>query len=316
MPKARKPRCGSLGVWPRVRAKRSYSRIRSWAQLKDVKPLGFAGYKVGMTHCSVVDNRPNSLTKAQEITIPATIVECPPLRAFSIVFYKNTTYGLKKVGQVLSKNCEKELSRKISVPKKKAGSQPEVFDDLRILVHTQPKLIKLKKKPEVFEVGLGGSKDEKLKYANDILGKDIKLSEVFAEGNQVDIHAITKGKGNQGPVKRFGVKIRARKSEKVKRGPANLGAWTGNRSWTVAHAGQTGYHQRTQYNKWILKIDDDPAFVNQKQGIKHYGNVKSDFIIFKGSVQGAQKRLIRFNHTVRPNRKIPTQAPNITFVNK
>ena len=104
MPTIRKPRKGSLGVWPRVRAKRHYSRVRAWADSKDNKPLGFAGYKVGMTHMGIIDNRATSTTKAEEIVIPATIIECPPLKSFSIIFYKKSGSAWKKVNETLAKN--------------------------------------------------------------------------------------------------------------------------------------------------------------------------------------------------------------------
>ena len=51
------PRHGSMQFWPRKRARRMYPRVRSWADCKDAKPLGFAGYKVGMTHVIYVDNK-------------------------------------------------------------------------------------------------------------------------------------------------------------------------------------------------------------------------------------------------------------------
>jgi len=315
MPTIRKPRSGSLGVWPRVRARRSYARVHAWAVSKDAKPLGFAGYKVGMTHIGIIDGRPTSTTKGDLLATPATIIECPPLKAFSVCFYKKSGPKWLKVGQKLSANLDKDLGRKIILPKKKEQKTPEVFDDVRVLVHTQPRLLRIKKKPDVFELALGGSKDEKLKYANEILGKEIKMSDVFQEGNQVDIHGITKGKGFQGPVKRFGVKIRGRKSEKTKRGPGNLGPWTGNRSWTVAHAGQMGYHQRTDYNKWIIKMSSDPKEINRKGGLKHYGEVRGDFLLLKGSVAGARKRMVRFNHAIRPTTKIPGKAPTISYIN-
>lgn len=317
MPTTRNPKHGSWGVWPRVRAKRHYAKIRTWAQLKEVKPLGFAGYKVGMTNCCIIDNAPNSMTKGQEISIPVTIVECPPLNAFSLVFYKKTYNGLKKIYQLFSKNPDKELKRKICLPKKHEEKQVADFDDIRLLVHTQPKIIGLKKKPDVFELAISGSSnEEKLKFANAVLGKEIKVSDVFQEGNQIDVHAVTKGKGYQGPVKRFGIGIRAHKSEKTKRGPGNVGAWTGNRSWTVSHAGQMGYHQRTQYNNWVIKISSDPKLVNRPGGRKHYGDVKSDFMIVKGSLQGPAKRILRLIHAVRHNEKIPVQAPAISFIRK
>jgi len=49
MGKPKRPRFGSMGVWPRKRAKRSYAKVRSYAAVNPSKPLGFAGYKVGMT---------------------------------------------------------------------------------------------------------------------------------------------------------------------------------------------------------------------------------------------------------------------------
>src|SRR3989338_7931112 len=97
MPRTRKPRAGSLQFWPRVRARQSYARIRNWPKSKEAKLLGFAGYKAGMTHLLITDNRQNSLTKGQDIFCPATIVECPPIKTASIRFYKNTKNGAKLI---------------------------------------------------------------------------------------------------------------------------------------------------------------------------------------------------------------------------
>ena len=80
MPKAHAPRRGSMQFWPRKRAKRIYSRIRYWPQHKEVKLLGFAGYKVAMSHALFTDNRKTSSTKNEEISCPITIIECPPLK--------------------------------------------------------------------------------------------------------------------------------------------------------------------------------------------------------------------------------------------
>src|SRR3989338_2013129 len=118
MPTTRVPRRGSLQFWPRKRAKRIYPRVRCWADIKEVRPLGFAGYKVGMTHIIVADNRKNSLTKGEDISYPITIIECPPIKAASIRFYKNKTDGLKLVSEVFAADLDKELERKIILPKK------------------------------------------------------------------------------------------------------------------------------------------------------------------------------------------------------
>jgi large subunit ribosomal protein L3 len=76
---------------------------------------------------------------------------------------------------------------------------------MRVLVQTQPKMTGIgKKKPELFEVCVGGSKDDKLSFVKENLGKELSVKDVFAEGQLVDIHAVTKGKGFQGVVKRHG----------------------------------------------------------------------------------------------------------------
>ena len=320
MSRVRKPRAGSMQFWPRARAKHSYARIRKWVQGKEAKPLGFAGYKVGMTHLLINDNRQHSLTKGAEIFCPVTIVECPPIKTASIRFYKNTPHGLKLLSEFFTENFSKELERKITTPKKKnkdaaAGTQAEGFDSIRMLCYTQPSLTSIgKQKPEIFEIAIGGDKEQQLGYAKEKLGKEIKINDVFREGQQLDAHSLTKGKGFQGPVKRFGVQLRHHKSEKSRRNPGTLGAWRaqGHIMWRVAHAGKMGYHLRTEYNKWLIKIGNKPEEINTKGGFLHYGDVKNPYIIVKGSIAGSQKRLIRFTEATRPGKNIP-EAPQITY---
>ncbi len=175
-----------------------------------------------------------------------------------------------------------------------------------MIVYTQPRLIGLKKKPELFELGIGG-KDNKarLDYAQGLLTKEIKISDVFKENQFIDTHSVTKAKGFQGTVKRFGVKIRQHKSEKTKRGIGNLGAWTPKRtSWTVAQAGKMGFHQRTEHNKLSLKVSSDPKDINPKGGFLNYGLVKGDYILLKGSVAGTRKRLITLTEPSRAPEKM------------
>lgn len=318
MGKAGNPHHGSLQFWPRKRAKRVYARVRSNLTGKDAKPLEFAGYKVGMTHVEVTDNRPNSITKGEAIVYPVTIIECPPIKISSIKFYKNTTNGSKVVSEVFSDKLDKELERKIRVKsvKKKVDDIKE-FDDVKVTVYTNPKLTTIgKKKPEFFEVCVGGKKEDKLKWAKENLGKEVNVADVFQEGQQIDIHAVTKGKGFQGPVKRFGVSLKHHKSEKGVRRVGSLGPWKaqGHVMWKVAHAGQMGYHLRTEYNKWLLKIGANPDEVNTKSGFKRYGVVKNPYVLVKGSIPGPVKRLMRLTNTIRGNYKIPKEAPAITYI--
>ncbi len=317
MPNTRSPRKGSMQYWPRKRAKKAYARVKSFAKEKEAKLLGFAGYKAGMTHLLVEDNRKTSPTKGEDIFCPVTVIECPPLKIYSVRFYKNKQ--LKT--EVLNPKLNKEVERKTIVSKKKSDINKintKDYDDIKLVVYTQPKLTKLKKKPEIFELAIGGLYENKLKFAKENMEKEILIDKVFEEGQQVDIHAITKGKGYQGPIKRFGISIRSHKSEKTKRGPGSLGGWKGQGHfmYRIAHAGQTGYHQRVDYNKQIIKISNNPDEINPKDGFVRYGPVKSNYVLVKGSIIGPKKRLIIFTKAINPNKKISKEAPSISYTSK
>ena len=180
---------------------------------------------------------------------------------------------------------------------------------LRLLIHTQPKLTGFKKTPEFLELGLGGTLQEQETFAKEHLGKEIAITDSFTTGTLVDIHGVTKGKGFQGPVKRFGVHIRHHKSEKTKRGPGTLGPWSGDRSWTVAHAGQMGYHLRTENNKLLLSTQQG-AKITPAGGFLHYGQPKTTCVIIKGSVQGPAKRLVTLTTASRTGTQTGT---GVTF---
>ena len=315
----RKPRKGSMQFWPRKKAKKQIARVRSWAKKKEAKLLGFAGYKAGMTHLIIVDNRQKSLTKGEKISMPVTVIECPAIKIAAIRFYKKDYNGIRLISEIFAGKLNKELSRRISMPKKTQNKIEDIkdFDDIRLLAYTQPKLTGIgKKKPELFEIIIGGSKEEKLNYAKEKLGKEIKVDEIFKEGEQVDVHSVTKGKGFQGPVKRFGIGLKHHKSEKGRRSPGSLGPWKaqGHIMYRVAHAGQTGYHLRTEHNKQILKIGNKPEEIKVKSGFLHYGFVKNPFILLKGSIPGPAKRLIRLNTATRPNKYITKDAPVIKYI--
>ncbi len=295
-----------MQVWPRKRAKRSFPRIRNWQ--KDIQPNlhAFLGYKAGMTHIIAKDNSPNTLYKNQDISIPVTIIECPPIKPLSLRFYQNSYNGLRLISEVFSKNISKEVKKHILVTKKEK-IEPQHFDDLRLVVHTQPYLTGIgKKRPEVFEIAIKGKNaQEKLSYAKLILEKEIKIYDIFKEQKFFDIHGITKGKGFQGTVKRFGVPIRQHKAEKTKRGIGTLGAWHPNKVlYTVPQSGKMGYHQRTEYNKLNLMIGSDPKKINPKSGFLHYGLIKNDYIMLKGSIPGPAKRAVILTPNIR-TRTIP-----------
>lgn len=301
------PRRGSMQIWPRKRAKRAFARIRTWQKNSNLQINAFLGYKAGMTHIIVKDTSPSATFKDQERSMPVTIIECPPLKPLSLRFYQNSHNGLKLISEVFSKNISKELKKYIKIPKKQS-KEPDQFDEIRLKVHAQPHLTGMgKKKPEIFEISITGKDNqEKLNYAKSILEKEIKIQDTFKEQKFFDVHSITKGKGFQGTVKRFGVQIRNHKSEKTKRGIGTLGAWHPAKVlYTVPQSGRMGYHQRTEYNKLNLLIDSDLKKINPKSGFPHYGLVKNDYILIKGAISGSTKRAIILTPNIR-RKSIPT----------
>ncbi|MEM3373825.1 MAG: 50S ribosomal protein L3 [Candidatus Woesearchaeota archaeon] len=317
MPTVRQPRSGSMQFWPRKRAKRHYARIRTFPNINEKGLVAFAGYKVGMTHIIGIETNKNSHYKGEEISIPVTIIECPPLRIASIRFYKKENNCLNVKKEIFI-GTSKALSRKLKLAKNKKDFEKEIqsinlkdYDDIRVVVHTQPEKTSLgKKKPELFEVGLGGTLEDKFNFVKENKDKELMVNSFFKEGESVDLKAITKGKGFQGPVKRFGISLRQVKSEKSIRNPGSLGPWCaqGHIMYRVAHAGKMGFHMRTEYNKQIMKIIDEPKEITPVGGFLNYGKVNSQVILVRGSVAGARKRLIIFEKPVRKFRKkeLPT----------
>ncbi len=315
MSKWHHPRRGSMQVWPRKRSQRSYARIKNWVKREESKLLGFIGYKVGMTHAMVKDNTPNSITKNQIISIPLTILECPPLKALSLRFYKQHFDGLKVLSEVFSKNIDKEIKRRIHIPKKQ-NQIPENFDDVRLVVYTKPSLTTVeRKKPEILELGSGGkSLKEKLEFLKQFLDKEIKISDVFKNNQLIDVHGVTKGKGFQSPIKRFGVKRLRHKSKKKVRGIGTPGPWNPSKvRYTVPNTGKMGYHQRTEYNKLIVKVSNNSKEINPSSGFHKYGLVKNDFILIKGSLPGTRKRAVVLTEPTRLPKK--SESFEITSLN-
>lgn len=310
MGKRLNPRHGSMQFWPRVRASRQYARVRYFPADSKPKFLGFAGYKAGMTHVLATDMGKTSLTKGERISIPVTVVECPPMKISSVRFYTPHNYGTKILKELFIKPS-KEFNRKAPSPKTFASEKD--FDkvdlsnitSIKVQVYTQPKMTGFgKKQPEVFELAIGGKVEEQLAFVKEHYNKDITINDVFAPGDTPDAHAVTTGKGNQGPVKRFGVNLRSHKSEKTIRGPGSLGGWIaqGHIMYRVAFSGQMGYHLRTQYDNQILAIIEDPSEINPEGGFINFGEVKNPCLIIRGSLPGPKKRLITLTAPQRPTK--------------
>ncbi len=323
-----RPRRGSIAYSPRVRARSEIPRVRAWPIKKEAKLMGFAGYKAGMTHVIMTDDVPNSLTSGMEISVPVTILEAPPMKVAAIRVYKNTTYGANAIAEAWTTELDKELNRAMTVPKKHdlpaalAKIDQLIKDgiakDLRVVMYTLPEKVTgiPKKKPEIMENNIGGTElKARFEYAKTLLGKSINISDVFNNGDIIDVQAITTGKGTQGPVKRWGIQLQKSKHSRAGsvREIGTLGAWHPSHvSWRVPQIGQTGYYQRTEFNKRIMQIGKDGKNVTSDGGILNYGIVRNDYIIIKGSVPGPAKRLVRMRPAIRLKKTLP--VPELTQV--
>lgn len=287
---------GSLAFNPRKRAENQMPRVNFWPRSTEKRPLGFAGYKAGMTTISYIDDT-TSPNAGNEVFKAVTVVEVPPMMVYGIRAQK---FGQTVADQIVDDaKILKTLGIKAIV--KKHDLKATDASDIFLLVYAQPHLTGMgKKHPERMMIAVGG-KDaaEKLEYAKSLLGKELKASDVFKPGEYVDAVMVTTGKGWQGTVKRFGTAVQRRKATGKRRHIGSLGAWhPGYVQYTVPMPGQMGYHHRTEINKRIMKIVG-AGEANPKGGFPHYGVLKNDCILVMGSLGGPVKRLIRLRKASR-----------------
>jgi len=315
--KIHRPKRGSMAYYPRKRASSMVARFRTWPDPGIGKPvlLGFVGYKAGMAHVVMIDDRPTSPFYGKEIIRPVTILDTPPIRVLAYrVYYHDPWRNLKlSLGEVWSPEVPRDVLRRITLPERldkesmvsRLAGRGGLINEVRVIVATQPRLSGLgKKTPEILEIPLGGVSniDELIKYAESILGKEVNITDVFKEGQYVDVAAVSKGKGWGGVVKRFGVRILPRwhKHRKGYRRIGAIGPQNPAVTFTTPRPGQVGFHKRVEYNKRIISIGKDGSEITPKSGFTNYGVIRGPYVILEGSVPGVVKRLVTMRHPVRP----------------
>ncbi|MFN3528107.1 MAG: 50S ribosomal protein L3, partial [Candidatus Altarchaeaceae archaeon] len=295
MAKRTRPRRGSLAYSPRKRAKSLVPEIKK-RNINELKPLGFLGYKVGMLHLMAINRTPNSPTNNMEVAIPATVIATPPLKVFGIRLYHKEYLTEIPLTDIYAENIDKDLKRRTNVPKKIKHKIEEIekFKDkitrVCLLCHTTPRILKIKKVPDIIEVPISGNVESALNFAKEKLGKELNIRDVFTEFSYVSITGVTKGKGWQGPVKRWGAVVRGRKTTAMRRHVVLNPETPAVVSWRALQGGQMGFHTRTELNKLILMISNKN--ITPKGGFKNFGILNTDYVIVKGSVQGTAKRPI------------------------
>jgi large subunit ribosomal protein L3 len=296
-----------------------------WPKLDGEPQLaGFAGYKAGMTHMFYIEDRKRDPEYGQEVKSAATVIDTPPMLIAAVRAYKKTQDGLQAMTEAWMQNQPRDLHRRITYatdprPDEKFSeidANIEKVVELRIIAATQPKLASIPQKaPDFMEIPVtGGSIQDQVDFAKGLLGKTVTIDDVFAPGEGIDIIAVTKGKGFQGPVKRWGIRILSHKSRKQKRAVASIGAWVPRGVFPqVPRAGQMGFHNRTEFNKRIMLMGSDNERINPASGFKNYGFVDGEYLLLKGSVAGPAKRLIKLRKSVR-NPDYPEEAPQVTYL--
>lgn len=250
-----------------------------------------------------------SPAKGMEIAVPVTVLEAPKITVIGLRAYKDTLAGRVCLGDVIAPGL-KALGR-IGYGKDKAtkpahdaawlDGQKKV-SDVSVIALTNPDIAGTpRKKTDVIEIAVGGKTvADRIAFAKGLLGKDVSVKEVFADGEWIDTVAVTRGHGWQGAVKRHGVAKQRRKATGKIRHVGTLGPWhPAYVMYTTPQAGQMGHHRRTQYNTRILAVESDPAKINPTGGFPHYGTVKGDYVIVRGSVQGPQKRFVFLRKGIR-----------------
>ncbi|RXW25750.1 hypothetical protein EST38_g81 [Candolleomyces aberdarensis] len=350
------PRNGSLGFLPRKRAARHRGKVKSFPKDDPKKPVhltAFMGYKAGMTHVVRDLDRPGSIIAEfhkREVVEAVSVIETPPLITVGLVGYVETPRGLRTLTTVWANHLSDAVKRRFYKnwyrSKKKAFTRyakknaedggKSVARELerirkyctvvRVLAHTQIRQIGLsQKKAHLMEIQVnGGSIADKVDFGYKLFEKPIEVATVFEQDENVDIIAVTRGHGFEGVTHRWGVKKLPRKTHKGLRKVACIGAWHPSKvMFSVARAGQNGYHHRTELNKKVYRIGSGADKANASTesditektitpigGFPHYGIVKNDFLIVKGSIPGTKKRVI----TIRKSLMVHTSRRDLEKV--
>jgi len=334
------PRHGSMAFCPKKRSKRARGKVKAFPKDDQSKPIhltAFLGYKAGMTHIVREVDKPGSKVNKKEVVEAVSIIETPPMVVVGIVGYIDTPRGPRTFKTVfaehLAEDCRRHFYKNWGKSKKKAftkhakkwqdedgkkviesdlNKMKKYCSSIRVLAHTQMKILhRRQKKAHIMEIQVnGGTVPQKVDWAREHLEKQVPVDTVFSQDEMIDTIGVTKGHGFKGVTSRWHTKKLPRKTHKGLRKVACIGAWHPSRvSFTVARAGQKGYHHRTQINKKIYRIgrssltpegkangstdfDLTQKSINPMGGFPRYGLVNQDFIMLRGAVVGPRKRPI------------------------
>jgi large subunit ribosomal protein L3e len=295
-----------------------------------------------MTHIVREMDKAGSKAHKKEVVEAVTVIETPPMIVVGVVGYVQTPRGLRQLhtvfGGSLSDACKRRFYKNFKGSKGKAFDKYHKFfttepgkktyeeklnkiakycQVVRVIAHTQIDLLKhlKQKKAHIMEIQLNGGADSaaKVAWAKEHMEKAVAVKQVFQESEMIDVLGVSKGHGFEGVTHRWGTKKLPRKTHKGLRKVACIGAWHPARVFfSVARAGQNGYHHRTEMNKKIYRIaggiqevegkatnfnastasDITEKTITPMGGFPHYGECKQDYVLVKGCTVGVKKRIL------------------------
>ncbi|KAJ0090892.1 hypothetical protein Patl1_14792 [Pistacia atlantica] len=277
---------------------------------KPCRLTAFLGYKAGMTHIVRDVEKPGSKLHKKEACEAVTIIETPPMVVVGVVGYVKTPRGLRSLSTVWAQHLSEEIKRRFyknwCKSKKKAFTKySKKFESEDGKKDIEAQLEKMKKYCTVIRV-LAHTQIRKMKGLKQ---KKAHLMEIQVNGGTI----AQKVRVMKGVVTRWGVTRLPRKTHRGLRKVACIGAWHPARvSFTVARAGQNGYHHRTEMNKKIYRLgkigeeshsamteyDRTEKDITPMGGFPHYGIVKEDFLLIKGCCVGPKKRVVTLRQSL------------------
>jgi len=310
-----------------------------------------------MTHILRDVDKVGSKLHKKEVVEACTVLEAPPVVVCGVVGYIETPRGLRALTTVWAQHLSTQFKRRLYKnwmnSKKKAfgkyvqkWSDPKNVDSqlerikkycqvIRVIVHTQLDKLNLRqKKAHVLEIQVnGGTIAQKVDFAKQNFEQEVRVSKVVGQDEMIDVLGVTKGKGYSGVTKRFGTKKLPRKTHRGLRKVGCIGAWHPARvRFTVARAGQLGYHHRTEMNKKVYRIgtgikydggannastaaDLTEKAITPLGGFPHYGIVKEDFVLIKGCCVGPKKRALLLRKSLVPQvSRTALEKINLKFI--
>ncbi len=280
------------------------------------------GYKAGMSHFTMMDDS-EAPSKNAEVSKPCTFLEIPETTLYGARFYRrNGRSGYREAAAESYSSdyigAAKEKPKRHQSLESLKARLPE-FDDITALLVSNVKGTPTGQHHRVrFESSLGGaSVEEKYSFVAGAMGKRIRPAEVFKNGEFVDVASVSKGKGWQGTIKRFGTARLSHKATQKVRHVGSLGPFTpGKVLYTVPQAGQMGFHYRNEYNKRIVRIGsgEDAKGINPRAGFQNYGLIANDFLMLSGSIPGPAKRMVRVRKSVTGRNKSGIKEPKLLYM--